>query len=75
MVTNSLATSRSICLRCSSYARILVQDQCNGDILYLDLILVQQKQNEIQRPLEVLQCLPCFGLYHFFQFENRMIQC
>ena len=70
MVTNSLATSRSICLPLVQIGQILVQDQGNGDVLYLDFILAQQEQDQVQRPLEILQSLRRLGLHHLFQLIN-----
>ena len=53
---------------------VLIQDQGDGDVLYLDLILAQQVQDQIQRPLEILQGFAALGLHHLFQFENWIIQ-
>ena len=52
--------------------QILVQDQGNGDVLYLDFILAQQKQDQVQRPLEILKLL--FSLNHLFQLINGTFQ-
>ena len=54
--------------------QILVKDQGNGDILYLDLIFAQQEQDQIQRALEILQRFAALGLHHLFQLENGIIQ-
>ena len=52
--------------------QILVQDQGNGDVLDLDFILAQQKQDQVQRPLEILKLL--FSLNHLFQLINGTFQ-
>ena len=52
-------------------AEVLVQDQRDGDILYLDLIFAQQEQYEVQRSLEVLQLPPV--MHHLFQLEYRAL--
>ena len=53
---------------------VLLQYQCDGDILYLYLIFSQQVQYQIQRPLEVFQRLVAPRLYHLFQLKNRIVQ-
>ena len=54
--------------------QILVQNQGDGDILYFDLVLTQQEQDQIQRAFEILQRFVALGLYHLFQLENRIVQ-
>ena len=52
--------------------QILVQNQGNGDILYLDFILAQQEQDQVQGPLKILELL--FSLNHLFQLINGTFQ-
>ena len=52
--------------------QILVQNQGNGDILYFDLILTQQEQDQVQGPLKILELL--FSLDHLFQLINGTFQ-
>ena len=53
---------------------VLLQDQRDGDVLYLYFIFSQQVQYQIERPLEILQRLVAPCLYHLFQLENRIVQ-
>ena len=51
--------------------QILLQNEGDGDILYLDLVLAQQIEDQIQRALKVLHALP--AVHHALQFIDRYI--
>ena len=54
--------------------QILVKDQGNGDVLYFNFVFAQQEQDQIQRPLEILQRLAALGLHHPFQLKDQIVQ-
>lgn len=62
---NSLATSMSMRLRSCEPGKILLQNRRDADVLNFYFIFAQQKQNDIQRTVKILQRL--LRVYYILQ--------